>query len=157
MQLRSIKQITGDRPCCQYCNKPLKPHTSLLELAGHLDGPPDAEDLAQTAPMPNSFWTPERALKNGYAPELVFRLRHDEWNRQPFTLVKFWTRKYDGYGFVFEGPTRTTLFCGYMCGVHFSVACWKAGMRMKETPNVPATSTPFTPNKDNRNADDSVV
>jgi hypothetical protein len=128
---RSLKHITGDRARCQYCNKPLKPHTALLELAEHLDGPPDAQELARTAPMPNSFWTPERALKNGYAPELVFRLRHEEWNAQPFTLIKFWTRKYEGYGFVFDGPARTTLFCSYMCGVHFGVACWKAGMRMK--------------------------
>jgi hypothetical protein len=93
MQPRSLKQITGDRLRCQYCNKPLKPQTSLLEVAGHLDGPPDAQELAQTGPMHNSFWTPEPALKNGYAPELVFRLRHEEWNKQPFTLVKFWTRK----------------------------------------------------------------
>jgi hypothetical protein len=157
MQPRSLKQITGDRQRCQYCNKPLKPQTSLLELAGHLDGPPDVQDLAQTAPMPNSFWTPERALKNGYAPELVFRLRHEEWNERPFTLVKFWTRKYEGYGFVFDGPVRTTLFCGYVCGVQFGVACWKAGMRIKEKPSVAVTSTPLTPNEDNRNADDSVV
>jgi hypothetical protein len=129
--MNTLMQITGDRPLCQYCNKPLKPQTSQLELAGHLDGPPDAQDLAQTAPMPNSFWTPELALKNGYAPELVFRLRHEVWNAQPFTLVKFWTRKYEGYGFVFDGRDRVTLFCSYMCGAHFGVACWKAGMRMK--------------------------
>jgi hypothetical protein len=157
MQPRSLKQITGDRARCQYCNKPLKPQTSLLELAGHLDGPPDAQEQARVAPMPNSFWTPERALKNGYAPELVFRLRHEEWNKQPFTLLKFWTRRYEGYGFVFDGPLRTSLFCGYMCAVHFGVACWKAGMRIKEKPSVSVTSTPSTPNKDNRNAEDSVL
>ena len=157
MQPRSLKAITGDRARCQYCNKPLKPHTSMLELAGHLDGPPDAEDVAQAAPMPNSFWTPERALKNGYAPELVFRLRHEEWNKQPFTLLKFWTRRYEGYGFVFDGPMRTTLFCGYMCGVHFGVACWKAGMRIKDTPSISLTPTTNSQPKDNRNAEDSVV
>jgi hypothetical protein len=157
MHPRSLKQITGDRQCCQYCKKPLKPQTSLLELAGHLDGPPDAQNLAQTAPMPNSFWTPERALKNGYAPELVFRLRHEEWNKQPFTLIKFWTRKYEGYGFVFDGPLRTTLFCGYMCGVHFGVACWKAGMRIKDTPSTSLTPTTNPQPKDNGNAKDSVV
>jgi hypothetical protein len=157
MQPRSLKAITGDRARCQCCNQPLKPHTSMLELAGHLDGPPDAEDVAQAAPMPNSFWTPERALKNGYAPELVFRLRHDEWNKQPFTLLKFWTRRYEGYGFVFDGPTRSTLFCGYMCGVHFGVACWKAGMRIKATPSISLTPTTNSQPKDNRNAEDSVV
>jgi hypothetical protein len=157
MQPRSLKAITGDRARCQCCNQPLKPHTSMLELAGHLDGPPDAEDVAQAAPMPNSFWTPERALKNGYAPELVFRLRHDEWNKQPFTLLKFWTRRYEGYGFVFDGPTRSTLFCGYMCGVHFGVACWKAGMRIKATPSISLTPTTNSQPKDNRNAENSVV
>ena len=35
------------------------------------------------------------------------------------------------YGFVLDGPERLTLFCGYICGVHFGVACWNAGMRMK--------------------------
>jgi hypothetical protein len=58
---------------------------------------------------------------------------------------------------VFDGPVRTTLFCGYMCGVHFGVACWKAGMRIKETPSTSVTSTPSTPSEDDRNADDSVV
>ena len=107
--------------------------------------------------MPNCFWTPERALKNGYAPELVFRLRHEEWNKQPFTLMKFWTPKFEGYGFVFDGPDRVTLFCGYMCSVHFGVACWQASKRIKEKPSVSVTATPSTPNKDNRNAEDSVV
>ena len=157
MQPKSLKQITGERARCQYCNKPLKPQTSLLELAGHLDRPPDAEDVAQAAPMPNSVWTPERALKNGYAPELVFRLRHDEWNKQPFTLLKFWTRRYESYGFLFDGPTRSTLFCGYMCGVHFGLACWKAGMRIKATPSISLTPTTNSQPKDNRNAEDSVV
>jgi hypothetical protein len=129
--MKTLKQITGDRLLCQYCNKPLKPQTSLLELAGHLDGPRDVPELAHIAPMPNSFWTPERALKNGYEPELIFRLRHEHWNEQPFTLIKFWTRKYEDYGFAFDAPDRVTLFCSYMCGVHFGLACGKAGMRMK--------------------------
>jgi hypothetical protein len=131
MQPRSLKQITGDRLRCQYCNKPLKPRTDLLELVGHLDGPPDVQELASITPMSHSFWTPERAIQHGYTPDLVFRLRHEEWNKQPFTLLKFWTRTYEGYGFVLDGPERVTLFCGYTCGVHFGVACWNAGMRMK--------------------------
>jgi hypothetical protein len=74
----------------------------------------------------------ERAIQHGYAPELVFRLKHDRWGSTPFTLLKFWTRKYEGYGFVFDGAKRITLFCGYMCGVNFGVACWNAGMRIKQ-------------------------
>ena len=77
--------------------------------------------------------------------------------KQPFTLLKFWTRRYEGYGFVFDGPTRSTLFCGYMCGVHFGVACWKAGMRIKATPSISLTPTTNSQPKDNRNAEDSVV
>jgi hypothetical protein len=56
--MKTLKQITGDRLRCQYCKMPLRPQTLLLELPGHLDGPPDAEELGNFTPISNSFWTP---------------------------------------------------------------------------------------------------
>ena len=98
---------------------------------------------------------PSEAVKAGYDRSLVYRIKHKQFLGADATWLWFFTGKYHGYGYAWdEFNNRTTLFCSYMCGVHFGVACWNAGMRIKEKPNVSVTSTP---NEDNRNAEDSVV
>ncbi len=57
-KLPPLKQLTHDRPRCQFCEKPLKPDTATVKLTGHL-----AE-----APAEVSF-----TVEQGYDRKRIFR------------------------------------------------------------------------------------
>ena len=42
---RTLKAITGGRPRCEYCDKPLRPWTDTVEVFGHLDEALEEETL----------------------------------------------------------------------------------------------------------------
>ena len=42
-----LSKITGDRPVCQFCAKPLKPRTWYVEVLGHIGQALGADALAQ--------------------------------------------------------------------------------------------------------------
>jgi hypothetical protein len=112
---RSLKTLTGERPRCQYCDKPLRPATSTLELSGHLDEPPEEKRVAAGI---------------RYSPHRIFRFQHGtNINGQPITKMSFWRGTYEGYG---TGKDGTRLFCSQPCGVLFGIASWNAGMRIKD-------------------------
>jgi len=110
-----LKAITGERPRCQFCGKPLRPDTSTVALSGHLQEAPD-----------ESTFAPEHR----YHRDRVFRLTHrTDYAGRPITGLSFWRGTYSGYG---TGQDGTRLFCSYPCGLQFGVTCWNAGMRIKE-------------------------
>ena len=127
-RLPTLKQIHGERPRCQFCGKDLKPLTCTVELTEHITEVPTADELLGM-PQPNPTWpTTNVAVERGYRPEFVFRLTHKAtWNHEPFTVLHFWTGKYDGYGYT-DTPK---LFCKNDCGRRFGLAAWRAGYRMK--------------------------
>jgi len=111
---RTLKAITGERHRCQSCAKPLRPDTSAVELSGHLE----------EAPNESTF-----AAEHRYRRDRVFRLSHrTSYMARPITILSFWRGTYYGYG---TGQDGTRLFCSYPCGLHFGVACWNAGMRIR--------------------------
>ncbi len=117
--------------------------------------PSPGELAVLTQPHP-TYPSADEAVKAGYEAGRVYRIEHlESWNKEQSTKLYFWRGFHDGYGW--SGDGTPPLFCSLSCGLSFGVVCWHAGMRIKETPSDPATSTPLTPNKDNRNAKDSVV
>jgi len=151
-----LSKITGERPVCQFCRKPLTPRTWYVEVLGLIEHAPDAEALAVLGQGPHPYPEAREAIKCGYDPLRVYRIEHrDAWHGDLRTRLSFWLGTYDGYGWGGEG--KPPLFCSQPCGVHFGVACWHAGMRMKESPSVSVTSTPPSRNEDNRNDEDRVV
>jgi hypothetical protein len=114
---RTLKAITGERPRCQFCDKPLRPNTWWFDVRGHITEPP---------------LTAETELPQGYDPNRVFRLtRRLTYLGEPGTRVSFWRGTYGGYG---TGQDGTRLFCSYPCGLHFALACGNADMRIKREP-----------------------
>ena len=69
-------------------------------------------------------------VERGYRRDRVFRLTHRTGHAgRAITGRSFWRGTYNGYG---TGNDGTRLFCSYPCGLHFGVACFNAGMRIKE-------------------------
>ena len=124
----TLRQITGERPRCQYCGKNLRPRTSEVEVMGHITTAPTCEELL-TMPTPRPSWpSPRDAIERGYQPGHVFRLCHrTTWKDEPSTKFGFWTGLYEGIGYV-DTPR---LFCNNFCGSRFGMAAWVAGYRMK--------------------------
>ncbi len=128
-KLPTLRQITGERPRCQYCGKDLKPTTSEVEVMGHIATAPTSEELL-TMPTPQPSWPlPQDAIERGYRPDLVFRMRHrTTWKDEPSTKIGFWTGLYEGIGY----SDTPRLFCNNFCGSRFGMAAWVAGFRMKK-------------------------
>ena len=127
-RLPTLKQIAGERPRCQYCDKELKPVTCTVEVDGHITVPPTVDELIQMA-QPNPTWPPTgMAVERGYLPARVFQIRHKTNHKsEPIRAFHFWTGKYHGYGYT-DTPK---LFCNNDCGRLFGLAAWRAGYRMK--------------------------
>jgi len=53
---RTLKAIAGERPRCQFCDKPLRPDTSTVELAGHLQEAPWDRDCEGGTWNPDKEW-----------------------------------------------------------------------------------------------------
>ena len=110
----TLKSLTGERPRCQYCDKPLRPATSTLEFSGHLKEAPNDQKVA---------------AELRYARDRIFRFQHGtSITSQPITNLSFWCGTYEGYG---TGKDGTRLFCSQPCGLMFGVACWNAGMSIE--------------------------
>ncbi len=127
-RLPTLKQIAGERPCCQYCGKELRPVTEIVEVTGQLDVPPSADELIQmTQPKP-SYPSTNIAVERGYRPERVFRMTSKtDCTKTPYNKLHFWTGKDQGYCYT-DTPK---LFCNNDCGRLFGLAAWRAGYRMK--------------------------
>ena len=127
----SLTKVTGERPKCQNCKKPLKARTFWVEIVGHVNQPPSAGELA-VLKQPHPTWpNADEAIKCGYEAARVFRIEHLlSWRQEPSTKLSFWRGFFDGYGWSSDGTPP--LFCSQFCGVQFGVACWHAGMRITE-------------------------
>jgi len=127
-RLPTLKQITGERPRCQFCGKDLKPETCSIELKDHITEPPETEELLRMPQPRPSYPSTQDAVQRGYCAEFVFRMTHRaDWKNEAFTILRFWTGKFDGHGYT-DTPQ---LFCNQECGLLFGLAAWRAGYRMK--------------------------
>jgi hypothetical protein len=116
---------------CQFCAKPLKPRTWYVEVLGHIGQALGADSLAQAEQGRHPDPIASEAVNAGYDASRVFRIEHRlSWNEEPSTKLSFWCGTYDGFGW--RGNGMAPLFCSQPCGVHFGVACWHAGMRIKQ-------------------------
>lgn len=132
--LPTLQDITGERPTCQCCHKPLKPFTSFFWLAGEFQRPPTLEEIqrvrddimsrgSSTVLLPNPS-------KDQYLPGRVFRVKTKASNLregEKETKVSYWMGFYEGYGL---GKDGLRLFCSTNCAVRFAAACYDAGMRI---------------------------
>jgi hypothetical protein len=127
-ELPTLRQITGERPRCQYCGKDLTPTTSEVEVMGHITTAPMCDELLKMATPQPSWPLPQDAIERGYRPDRVFRLRHrTTWKNEPSTKIGFWTGRYEGIGYI----DMPKLFCNNFCGSRFGMAAWVVGYRMK--------------------------
>ena len=96
-RLPTLKKLTGERPCCQYCGDELRPRCEIFEVVGHLTAIPTSAALLEMEQPKPAYPTIEDAFERGYRPSRVFRLhrRLDYIGRQ-FTTISFWTGKYQG-------------------------------------------------------------
>ena len=127
----TLAQVTGERPRCQRCDKPLTACTFRFRVAGHLDHAPTADEahaLVESKAWPD-HWGAEMALKDGYDDGRAFRVWHLlDFERRPITEVHYWRGFYSGEGW---GEHRHwPLFCSPRCVLAFAAACWNAGMRI---------------------------
>ncbi len=129
-----LSNITGARPACQFCGKSLTPRTWYVEVVGHIGHAPEANVLMQLGQGQMPYPEAKDAINRGYTPARVYRIDHRVlWDNDLRTRLSFWLGTYDGYGWGGEG--KPPLFCSQPCGVHFGVACWHSGMRMKDKKN----------------------
>jgi hypothetical protein len=121
IKLPTLRQITGERPRCQYCDKELRPWTSAFTLYVAVALPPTLDEIDQ-APPSKSIGTLSVLKENfkwGYRPERVFRIKHREtpydvrhkWD----TRFTYWTGRYDGY---VRADTHV-LFCSLTHAAYF--------------------------------------
>jgi hypothetical protein len=144
-----LTKVTGERPKCQNCKKPLKARTFWVEIVGHVNQAPSAGELA-VLKQPEPTWpSSSEAIKCGYEAARVFRIEHVlSWRDEQSTKLSFWRGFFDGYRWSSDGTPP--LFCSQFCGVQFGVACWHAGVRITEKkPNksewqFPSTTNPRT-------------
>jgi hypothetical protein len=127
----TLSQVTGERPTCQRCKKPLSPRTSWFELPGRVDHVPTAAEVrAIYEDDPTGWaWLAGDALKSGYEPARAYRVwLFADFDGRPRTKVSYWRGTYDGVG---HGKGRPApLFCSPPCGVDFARLCWEADMRI---------------------------
>jgi hypothetical protein len=68
-----LTKVTGERPKCQNCKKPLKARTFSVEIIGHVNQPPSAGELAVLT-QPDPTWpSADEAIKCGYEAVQCFR------------------------------------------------------------------------------------
>ena len=129
-----LSKFTGERPVCQFCGKPLIPRTWYVEVVGHIGHAPELDVLVELDQGQMPYPEAEEAIQRGYEPARVYRIEHRVlYGDDLRTRLRFWLGTYDGYGWGGEG--KPPLFRSQPCGVHFGVACWHAGMRMKDKNN----------------------
>src|SRR5271165_1516131 len=100
----TLQQVTGDRPLCQCCHKPLKPYTSWFYMPGRFEQPPTLEEIqAVRNDIANRGFSPSLlpGPNDGYLPERVFRLQCKKNIYRNFfeTKVSYWRGFYEGYGY----------------------------------------------------------
>jgi hypothetical protein len=131
MNARTLHEITGERPICQRCKKPLRPDTSSFMMVGHYPEPPSMEQVeAYIAQRPQQYlFMLTAAIKSGYQPERVHRIVLGQtFDGVKETEVRFWTGAYIGRG---RGKDRAEpLYCNLECARSFAELCWNAGMRI---------------------------
>ena len=133
---RTLKAITGERPRCAVSAPSRSGRgTDTVEVFGDLDEAPEEETLPSLDSPYLSLREGQYLVERGYRRDRVFRLTHrTDHAGRPITGLSFWCGTYHGYG---TGQDGTRLFCSCPCGAWFGVACWNAGMRIKERKEVP--------------------
>jgi len=133
-QIKTLREITGERPRCACCNEDLKPVTSWIDVKGEAKTPPSLVQI-EAAPASNLIGT-LGALKDeirwGYRPERVFRITQVTGQLGVTTHMRYWRGTYKGVGRA-QGRDHY-LFCNHRCAVRFGCACWAHGMRMERFP-----------------------
>ena len=128
IKLPTLRQITGERPRCQYCNKELRPVTEYVEVGGHITSVPTVDELRQILQPRPTYPSTQEAIARGYQTAPVFRMQQKaDWKNEPYTKLHFWTGKFAGCGYT-DTPK---VFCNNDCGRLFGLAAWRAGYRMK--------------------------
>jgi len=126
-----LQKVTGARPTCYCCRKPLRPRTWRFEVPGRIEQAPEVDALAEFEQGTFSYEV-KSAIKWGYHPSRVYRIAHRDYTlgkgERTCTELRFWLGTYDGYGY--SEDEGHPLFCSHPCIVRFAVACWRAGMRM---------------------------
>jgi hypothetical protein len=131
LKTQTLLQVTGERPTCQRCDKPLTACTFRFRVAGHLDHAPTADEaraLVEAKAWPD-HWGAEMALKDAYDANRAFRVWHLlDHEKRPITEVHYWRGFYSGEGW--GQDRRWPLFCSPRCVLAFAVVCWNADMRI---------------------------
>jgi hypothetical protein len=132
---RTLKEITGERRRCAYCDRALRPNTDYVRVLGHLQEIPTAEQLREMAQPQPGLMHVKDAVYYGYRSERGFRFRHSNtWDGEPYTEMGFWTGGYRGRGWL---KGHGLLFCNSECATLFAVAAYQAGMRIpRDRPEV---------------------
>jgi hypothetical protein len=127
LKMPALREIIGERPLCQRCDKPLTACTFKFRVAGHIDHAPTADDLREIVARKAwpDHWGAEMALKDDYEAGRAFRVWHClDYESRPYSEVHYWRGFYAGLG------RRWPLFCSPNCALVFAVATWNAGMRI---------------------------
>jgi hypothetical protein len=141
---RPLAEVTGERPRCQYCDKPLRPWTTAIEVVGRLGSPPELDVLVSLEPTVQLLYKSfaDWASEVGYQANNVFRLEHITDHRgPPATRIWFWKGYYHGHG---RGHDGTVLFCSRFCSGVFAVIAWNAGMIIRREKCSPSNETSVT-------------
>ena len=95
-----LSKVTGERPVCQLCRKPLKPRTWYVEVLGHIGQALGTDALALAEQGRHPYPTASEAINAGYDASRVFRIEHRlSWNEEPSTKhAQLLVRHYGGYG-----------------------------------------------------------
>jgi hypothetical protein len=79
-----LAKVTGERPKCQNCHKPLSPRTHSVEIVGHVNQAPSAGELAVLKQPHPTYPNADEAIKAGYEATRVYRIEHLlSWNDEP--------------------------------------------------------------------------
>jgi hypothetical protein len=92
--MKTLKQLTGERPRCQHCDKELKPWTSSAWFKGSLEAPPALESVSEEM-VPGGL-SLARLRQLWYEPARVHRMKLLRHTQE--TEFSFWTGDYAGYG-----------------------------------------------------------
>jgi hypothetical protein len=83
-----LAKVTGERPKCQNCHKPLSPRTHSVEIVGHVGQAPSAGELAVLEQPHPTYPNTDEAIKAGYEAARVYRIEHLlSWNEEPSTKL----------------------------------------------------------------------
>ena len=128
---RTLKELTGERPRCQYCGKEVKPRNQRVRCSGTSPKCPRRSRSCARCSSPSPTIRPSTWRSSGVMTGArVFRLRHrtsDFQSQKAYTAIHFWTGTYDAWGH----QDARWLFCCMECGLSFGIAAYRAGYRMK--------------------------